>query len=112
MPPNTVVVTRLGLFGNPFPVAVYGRAQAVELHRRWLLGLMSTQEMSMLSRCDRRTALVSLAVARHWVLGDLPALRGKNLACWCKLDDVCHADTLLKLANTVHTPASLARERQ
>lgn len=25
--------------------------------------------------------------------------RGKNLACWCKLDSPCHADVLLKLAN-------------
>ena len=26
-------------------------------------------------------------------------LRGKNLACWCKLTDKCHADILLELAN-------------
>jgi Domain of unknown function (DUF4326) len=26
-------------------------------------------------------------------------LRGKNLACWCRLDRPCHADVLLELAN-------------
>jgi hypothetical protein len=26
-------------------------------------------------------------------------LRGKNLACWCGLDQACHADVLLELAN-------------
>jgi Domain of unknown function (DUF4326) len=26
-------------------------------------------------------------------------LRGKNLACWCPLDQHCHADVLLELAN-------------
>jgi hypothetical protein len=26
-------------------------------------------------------------------------LRGKDLACWCKLDEPCHADVLLELAN-------------
>lgn len=26
-------------------------------------------------------------------------LAGKNLACWCPLDQSCHADTLLKIAN-------------
>ena len=26
-------------------------------------------------------------------------LRGKNLACYCKLGDPCHADVLLELAN-------------
>lgn len=31
-----------------------------------------------------------------WDLGDL---RGKNLACWCPLDEPCHADVLLRLAN-------------
>jgi hypothetical protein len=29
----------------------------------------------------------------------LPSLRGKNLACWCPLDQPCHADVLLELAN-------------
>jgi Domain of unknown function (DUF4326) len=27
------------------------------------------------------------------------ALGGKNLACWCNLDQPCHADVLLKVAN-------------
>jgi len=27
-------------------------------------------------------------------------LRGKNLACWCKLTDGCHADVLLEIANS------------
>ncbi len=26
-------------------------------------------------------------------------LRGKNLACWCPLDQPCHADVLLRIAN-------------
>lgn len=30
---------------------------------------------------------------------DLTALRGKDLACWCPLDQPCHADVLLELAN-------------
>lgn len=27
-------------------------------------------------------------------------LRGKNLACWCPLDQPCHADVLLEIANS------------
>ena len=27
-------------------------------------------------------------------------LRGKNLACWCKPGQPCHADVLLELANS------------
>jgi hypothetical protein len=30
---------------------------------------------------------------------DLESLRGKNLACWCAIDQPCHADVLLELAN-------------
>jgi hypothetical protein len=27
-------------------------------------------------------------------------LAGKNLACWCRLDQACHADILLEVANS------------
>ena len=27
------------------------------------------------------------------------SLKGKNLSCWCKLGDKCHADLLIQLAN-------------
>lgn len=30
---------------------------------------------------------------------DLEELRGKNLSCWCNLDEECHVDYLLKLLN-------------
>ena len=36
---------------------------------------------------------------RAAILSAMPALRGKNLACWCALDAPCHADVLLELAN-------------
>lgn len=31
---------------------------------------------------------------------DVRELHGKDLACWCRLDQECHADVLLRLANT------------
>jgi len=53
-----------------------------------------------------RTGYLSLAVdalagypRRAKVLAGLASLRGKNLACWCALDEPCHADVLLELAN-------------
>jgi hypothetical protein len=33
------------------------------------------------------------------LMAALPELRGHDLACWCKLDEPCHADVLLELAN-------------
>lgn len=58
---------------------------------------------------------IALAVARHKAdclksapfYGSATALldlRGKNLACWCRLDAPCHADVLLQLANESETP--------
>ena len=33
------------------------------------------------------------------VMDRMDELRGKNLACWCPLDQPCHADVLLEIAN-------------
>jgi hypothetical protein len=32
-------------------------------------------------------------------VGIVAALAGRDLACWCPLDQPCHADVLLELAN-------------
>ena len=29
----------------------------------------------------------------------IASLKGKNLSCWCRLNEKCHADFLLELAN-------------
>ena len=80
MPANTVNVSRPTKWGNPFTVADYGRDLAIRNYRRRLEGM----------------ALIGGL--------DLSVLRGKNLACWCKLHVngvavPCHADVLLAMAN-------------
>jgi hypothetical protein len=106
MPANTVKVDRSTMFGNPFPVEVYGRACAIDRFRRWLTGHLSGRELSQCARCDRWAARnVPLITVREWLLNDLPRLKGKHLACWCPLVGkdghpvACHADVLLELAN-------------
>jgi hypothetical protein len=37
--------------------------------------------------------------ARTRVLTGIAGLRGKNLACYCKAGEPCHADVLLELSN-------------
>ncbi|GAO78632.1 hypothetical protein SC1_01941 [Sphingopyxis sp. C-1] len=97
MPPNTVKVARPTIFGNPWTVAGaievgYGpeRAQAycVELYREWLTTSVGLTHM-----------LKDSDYLRRLVVEGLPGLRGKNLACFCSLDEPCHADVLLELAN-------------
>lgn len=34
-----------------------------------------------------------------WMYKDLHELKGKNLSCWCKIGEPCHADILLEIAN-------------
>jgi hypothetical protein len=94
MPENTVSVCRPGKWGNPFPVGKPAKdvpakyrgivaadpSQAVELYRQLIA------EYGLPLDCD------------------IEELRGKNLACWCKAGEPCHADVLLELANAQGQP--------
>lgn len=101
MPPDTVKVDRSTPFGNPFSADDLEPAKAVALFRAWICGKISPAE---LSSSLPHNAVHFLLIARRRLLGGLPSLRGKNLACWCPLPregepDMCHAATLLELAN-------------
>lgn len=39
-------------------------------------------------------------------------LRGKKLACWCRLDQPCHADVLLELANSPKKSRRMFNQRR
>ena len=92
MPPNTVSVARPGIFGNPFPVGHVSAAQSVALFRTWL-----ADEHALDAILGEKAG--PLALRRRQLLGAVPKLRDKNLACWCPLDKPCHADILLEIAN-------------
>lgn len=70
MPPNTVYVGRPTKWGKPFTKANSGVASP-----------------TVRFGCEVGPLL------------DVGELRGKNLACWCSLEQECHADVLLELAN-------------
>ena len=79
MPPNTVKVDRSTGYGNPFPAKdVGGAEEAVRRFRVFVLGFLDEPS----------------------VRANMEKLRGKNLACWCKIGEPCHADVLLELANS------------
>lgn len=97
LPSGAVCVTRPGLFGNIFRPGMGGtRSECVARFRAWLAGpepVVGYGEMAggcWLAHYNPRRAAV---------LARLPELRGKDLACYCPLDAVCHADVLLELAN-------------
>lgn len=76
LPPDAVVVTRPTKWGNPYPLSL-GRAEAV---RRYSDDLTHSR------------LAVTIEDVKH-------ELRGRDLACYCPLDEPCHADVLLSIAN-------------
>lgn len=106
MPPNTVYVGRPTKWGNPINHQVCGRRKAVTLFRRLLKG----KRLSALAKetfADRGLnpmgnlwAELFIRTQHKKLASEIHELRGKNLACWCPLDQPCHADVLLEAANT------------
>ena len=98
MPENTVKVDRTTKWGNPFGVGRHGtQADCVEAFG-WLAG----EEASLETMARVRVPPWGLQATQK-MLDELQAdpspLRGKHLACWCPLDQPCHADVLLRLVN-------------
>lgn len=98
MPAGAVYVGRPTKFGNWWTIQGYYDAgysgstrvaaeACVELFRSWLTGTRANWNGEIAERGD--------GVQQP----DLELLRGKDLACWCRLDSPCHADVLLELAN-------------
>ena len=104
MPKDTVRVCRPTLWGNPF--IHEDHSQAVSAFRRLLQG--GTQTFSM-GPGQLQFAPGAHSNTLHWAWSDwarsnMHTLRGKNLACWCRLGEPCHADVLLELANRKPDP--------
>ena len=97
LPPNTICVSRPSIFGNPFTISfcqewfACSRKEAikhsVDLYRRWVTGNLESGWTH------------ALPPTRE----EIEELRGQNVACWCRLDQPCHRDVLLELANTTAT---------
>jgi hypothetical protein len=101
MPPNTVKVDRSTKWGNPYRVDVFGLQLAMELFRESAHGYWNPSNVAHLSdELAAEAYRCHTALRRQLQQAPVWMLRGKNLACWCKLDQpCCHADVLLELAN-------------
>lgn len=92
LPPNTIVVARPSKWGNPFVVGKDGTtAECVRAYRLLMNGSLCVSNHATPAAQNE----AHMHACQH--LGDL---RGKNLACWCKLKSACHADILLEMANS------------
>lgn len=88
--PDAVIVARPSKWGNPFKIGerdhnndvIEDRADAARAYAVWAEDCL-----------DYR-------YTHKGIFDDLGELRGKDLACWCPLDQPCHADVLLRIANS------------
>ena len=103
MPEDAVYVGRPARWSNPFTVREFGQIRSVVLFSNALSGYWNPSLFS----ADEPDDLVGEAYRLHgWMRltgrhAEVVAadLAGHDLACFCPLDQPCHADVLLELAN-------------
>lgn len=97
MPDGAVYVGRGSEWGNPFVVGQDGtRDECLRLFVAVCGGFLAVSRPRETVEAQERLIRAVRGVAE---------LAGKDLACWCRLDQACHADILLALANGQPVPA-------
>lgn len=110
MPPNTVKVDRTTKWGNPFVIVRRRSGPTFRVSDRRGVVYFDFPTLVQAQALAVRLYLAYMNnVGRHGAIRDdggaflkilaKEELRGKDLACWCKPGDPCHADVLLELAN-------------
>lgn len=120
LPAGAVCVNRPTRFGNPFFIkklrgeqflcAKFGRQEVpvglsvekgpltgvtvVEAYRAWLTGMPSVLYHYLMDEME-----LSFGTRKNTLKHIKRDLAGKDLACFCPLDQPCHADVLLEVAN-------------
>lgn len=108
MPEEAVLVCRPSEWGNPFVIS-----KAVEVSPNpgkviWHVNKVGGYHTTWIRERREEAQQVAVDLYRAWL--NWPqnerlreraklALRGRTLCCWCRLDQPCHADILLKLVN-------------
>jgi hypothetical protein len=91
MPAGAIYVGRPSKWGNPFKVGDWVRGWRASLPTN----IIRPEEAVELFRRDAMHPQAGLIFREN----AQRELRGKDLACWCPLDQPCHADVLLEIAN-------------
>jgi hypothetical protein len=100
-PAGVVVVTRGTDWGNPF---VVGRGVRIETPNPYDKQARDRGDWWVWQSVEM-TPAIAVALFRAWIewggfASQIRAdLAGRDLACWCRLDQPCHADVLLEVAN-------------
>jgi hypothetical protein len=81
-PPNSVIVDRTSRYGNRHRIGFCPVCGVTHTREEAIAEFRATIEAKLAEQPDA-----------------LAPLRGKDLICFCRLDQSCHADVLLELAN-------------
>jgi len=96
MPPNTVYVGRPNKWGNPWSVK-----NTVVILYSWPGGVIKSRPATFAECVDAYRDSITSREFGFGVEEIRYQLAGRNLACWCPLDQPCHADYLLEVANLI-----------
>ena len=77
-PEGAIYIGRWSKWGNAFKKERYGRGGAVDMFQNYIGHPNSPLGFEP---------------------EEIEELRGKDLMCWCSLDEACHGDVLLRIAN-------------
>jgi hypothetical protein len=107
MPEGAIYVGRPSRWGNPFRVGDYAFFNGLGTYPVATTETTGPWPHPGLQVLRIRRADEAVQWFRDWYVenqADRPywgtaALRGHDLVCWCPLDQPCHADVLLQLAN-------------
>lgn len=105
MPPGALYVGRPTIWGNPF--LCVQKAHGDELALKLYENLFSGWNPSIVKSLSDEEVAEIYELHHAWLkrIGIHPLeaaisdLRGRDLACWCPLDALCHGDILLQLVN-------------
>ena len=94
-----VKVDRSTMWGNPFPIGVEFRWQCSDVPRLLVIDRNCSIAMHKLWLTTPRVKEQEEEWRQNYLRDLRNTLRGKNLACWCKESEPCHADVLLEISN-------------
>ena len=113
MPEGAVYVGRPTIFGNPFKVVKHiitstcceGPDTEWNVFNEEAGGFwrFQSREEAMTGSVNlfRAAAYSALNSTASWRRKVVFVLKDRDLACWCPLDQPCHADVLLEIANSL-----------
>jgi len=99
MPENTVYVGRGSKWENPIKIKIDNNFLSLEYPGQGLISYFNFGNYKEAQKkvCELYRKYIQQKTTNSEL--DITELKGKNLACWCPLDQPYHADVLLELAN-------------